>query len=212
VTAIDFFRPVSIRAGNLHKRCGKSESSSQAASVDDCQGKEYNAESKKNGDLQMSFIVQKQILAKHYADLCFKLEWAIDACPETLWNNDCLNPRYWYLVYHALFFMDIHLSDSPKGFQPPAPFEIIGLDFSGKKHERQYSKSQLKQYIVHIRKKAASRIDSSTEETMQQSCGFPWVNLNVEGLLLYNLKNVNRYASEMIEILDQEQKKAVQKS
>ncbi len=103
----------------------------------------------------MSFIVQKQVLAKHYADLCFKLEWAIDACPETLWNSDCLNPRYWYLAYHALFFMDIHLSDSPKGFQPPAPFEIIGLDFSGKKHERQYSKSQLKQYIVHIRKKAA---------------------------------------------------------
>jgi hypothetical protein len=156
----------------------------------------------------MSFLVQKEVLTKRYADLIFKLEWAIDACPDAVWNRDSMNPRYWYLAYHALFFLDLHLSDSPKGFRPPAPFEIIGLDFSGEKQRSSYSKDQLKRYIVHIRKKGLLRIESLTEVTIYQSCGFPWLSLSVEGLLLYNLDNVSKYAAQLIEILDEEQKRA----
>jgi hypothetical protein len=155
----------------------------------------------------MSFGVQKEVLGKHYADLIFKLEWAIDACPDAVWNREGMNPRYWYLTYHALFFMDLHLSDSPKGFRPPAPFETIGIDFSGKKVESSYSKDQLKRYIVHIRKKELLKIESLTEDTIHQPCGFPWLRLSVEGLLLYNLENVSKYAAQLIEILDDEQKK-----
>jgi len=55
-------------------------------------------------------------------------------------------------VYHALFLLDLHLSDSPKGFRQPKPFRILGVDFSGKGYEKSYSRHYLKRYVEYSRR------------------------------------------------------------
>jgi hypothetical protein len=150
----------------------------------------------------MNFTIQKETLAKELTDLTVRLEEAIVNCPDSIWDSDSKNPRYWYLVYHTLFFVDLHLSDSPKGFRPPDPFAIIGIDFSGKNRVPAYSKEQLLRYVVHVRKKSTSKAESLTESGIRKRCGFPWLNLDVEELLLYTIKNVSAYIVQLRALLD----------
>ena len=35
---------------------------------------------------------------------------------------------YWYIVYHALFWLDLYLTGAEEGFVPPAPFLLIEQD------------------------------------------------------------------------------------
>ena len=34
--------------------------------------------------------------------------------------------EFWYVVYHALFWLDLYLSGAVEGFAPPAPFTLDG--------------------------------------------------------------------------------------
>jgi hypothetical protein len=49
------------------------------------------------------------------------LENALLACPNELWGGRSRRPEFWHLVYHTLFFLDLYLSDSVEGFNPPLP-------------------------------------------------------------------------------------------
>jgi len=54
---------------------------------------------------------------------------ALRACPdelwtEALWEEPADGPTYsafWYLGYHALFWLDLYLSGAVEGFTPPTP-------------------------------------------------------------------------------------------
>ena len=60
------------------------------------------------------------------------LENAIIACPEEVWGNRIEFSEFWYISFHTLFFLDLYLSESDKGFTPPAPFNLDELDERGK--------------------------------------------------------------------------------
>src|SRR5688500_7390367 len=86
------------------------------------------------------------------------LENAIRCCPDELWGDRKREPQFWYLAYHTLFYLDLYLGNSTKGFAPPAPFTLAEIDPSGVLPERVYSKAELLQYLEHGREKARSRI------------------------------------------------------
>jgi len=153
----------------------------------------------------MKLSIYKENLNRRVEDLLASLEVAISTCPDDLWNNESIKPRYWYLLYHALFFLDLHLSDSPKGFLPPAPFAIIGLNLSGKDHDRAYSKSDMQIYLAHDRKKALSKMESLTETGLLKPCGFPWLEISIKDLLEYIIASVNEYAMQIGTILHQQE-------
>jgi hypothetical protein len=47
-----------------------------------------------------------------------------DLWREPLWHNPSAQPEYaqcWYRVYHALFWLDLHLTGTEEGFAPPTP-------------------------------------------------------------------------------------------
>jgi hypothetical protein len=145
-------------------------------------------------------------LAERFAETIVGLEKAIGRCPSDLWNRLGGGEPYWYLAYHALFFLDLHLSDSPKGFRPPRPFEILGVDFTGKHHDNPYSKRDLKRYVQHNRRKVVSRISTLTENAADRPCGFPWLSMTVEGLLNYTLQHVNEFLQDLNHKLDEEKR------
>jgi hypothetical protein len=61
------------------------------------------------------------------------------ACPEDLWSKPVKKlpdrhigfKEFWYIAFHTLFFLDLYLSESDKGFTPPAPFTLDELDERG---------------------------------------------------------------------------------
>jgi hypothetical protein len=130
------------------------------------------------------------------------LENALLACPESLWSDRSRRPEFWYSVFHALFYLDLYLSDSVEGYAPPAPFTLGELE-EDVLPERVYTKDELHAYLVHGREKCRAAIDTMTDERANRRCGFDWVDASNAELLLYNLRHVQHHAAQLNLILRQ---------
>lgn len=124
------------------------------------------------------------------------LENALLACPDELWNDRSQRPEFWYTVYHALFWLDLYLSDSVEGFAPPAPYTLDEMK-PGLFPERVYTKEELRSYLEHGRKKCRATIEAMTDEKARQRCGFEWIDGSVAELFLYNMRHVQHHAAQL---------------
>ena len=132
------------------------------------------------------------------------LENAMLACPDELWGDRSKRPEFWYLVYHTLFWLDLYLSGSVEGFAPPAPFTLDELDPAGLLPERVYAKDELHRYLEHGRRKCRAALETLTDEQARERRRFPWRELSVAELLLYNLRHVQHHAAQLNLILRQQ--------
>ena len=139
------------------------------------------------------------------------LDNALRACPDRLWrdrlwNNESERPEYaqfWYIAYHALFWLDLYLSGSVEGFAPPAPFTLGELDPAGLLPEKPYSKDELQAYLDYGRQKCRATIEALTDEKARQRCGFRWGEISFLELLLYNMRHVQEHAAQLNLMLGQ---------
>ena len=132
------------------------------------------------------------------------LENALRACPDELWADRSKHPEFWYVGYHALFFLDLYLSDSVEGFSPPPPFTLDELDPAGRLPERPYTKDELLAYLEHGRGKCREAIESLTDEKVRERRRFPWLATGAGALLLYNMRHVQHHAAQLNLILRQQ--------
>ena len=139
------------------------------------------------------------------------LENAVRACPGELWGDPGQRPQwvsrsvvgFWYVAFHALFFLDFYLSDAEEGFVPPAPFTRDELDPAGLLPDRPYTKDELLTYLDHGRRKCRATIEALTDEKAGQRCGFARLDMTVAELLLYNMRHVQHHAAQLNLILRQ---------
>jgi len=129
------------------------------------------------------------------------LENAINACPDDVWGNRIGHSEFWYIAFHTLFYLDLYLSESDKGFVPPSPFTLDELDERGLLPERVYTKKELLKYLELGRTKCRLTIASMTEERANQRCGFDWLDISVAEVLLYNMRHVQHHAAQLNFIL-----------
>jgi len=135
---------------------------------------------------------------------------AIQECPDSLWRERLWNhpkeqpgfSEFWYLAFHALFWLDFYLSGSVEGFAPPAPFTLSEFDATGFP-DKIYSKDELQTYLAFCRKKCQITIQLLTIEKATQVCKFRWAELTFEELLLYNIRHVQEHAAQLNLILGQ---------
>lgn len=125
------------------------------------------------------------------------LENAMVACPEALWSDRSREPEFWYVAFHALFWLDYYLAGSPEGFVPPAPFTLDELDPAGRIPERPYTKEQLLGYLRHGRARCRRVLADLTDEVAGRPCGFAGMGLTVGELHLYNLRHVQHHAAQL---------------
>jgi uncharacterized damage-inducible protein DinB len=145
----------------------------------------------------------RKLIWSQYGAVLEMMENAIEKCPEDLWSDRSRKPQFSQLVFHALFFADLYLSDSVKGFAPPAPFGLSELDRSGKKPEIVYSREDLKKYVEHCRDKCKAKLDGLTDDAAAQLCGFSWVKVSVCELFVYSLRHVQHHVGQLNLILRQ---------
>jgi hypothetical protein len=131
------------------------------------------------------------------------LDNAIVACPEELWGDRTRQPEYWYTAYHTLFFLDLYLSGSLDGFQPPRPFTLSELDPAGQLPDRVYTKEELRAYLDHCRRKCRDTIVSLTDEGAREHCEFPWLKIEFGELFLYSMRHVQHHGGQLNLLLRQ---------
>lgn len=132
------------------------------------------------------------------------LDDAITACPDVLWTavlwEDQDEPRYgqfWFIAYHTLFWLDLFLTGSSKGFAPPVPF------IRGTLPEKPYSKDEVSNYLKQCRQKCQSVIERLTDEKAHQICTFDWMEPTFLELQLYSMRHVQEHAAQLSLVLGQ---------
>jgi hypothetical protein len=139
----------------------------------------------------------RNILWHQFGAAIDMLENALQACPDTLWGDRIGNSEFWYIAFHSLFYLDLYLSKSDKGFTPPPPFTLDEMDERGLLPDRVYSKEELLKYLNHGREKCQSVIRAMTEAQFSEHCGFDWLDLSVAEVLLYNMRHVQHHAAQL---------------
>ena len=139
------------------------------------------------------------------------LDHAIRDCPDPLWHES-LWPKsdgrpdytqFWYLAFHALFWLDLYLSGSVDGFTPPPLFTLAELDPAGLLPDKAYTQSELLGYLDHCRGKGQAIVEALNEQTLGRSCTFSWGSMPFLELLLYNMRHVQEHATQLNLLLGQ---------
>jgi hypothetical protein len=139
----------------------------------------------------------RNILWHQFGAAIDMLENALQACPDTLWGDRIGNSEFWYIAFHSLFYLDLYLSKSDKGFTPPPPFTLDEMDERGLLPDRVYSKEELLKYLNHGREKCQSVIRAMTEAQFSERCGFDWLDRSAAEVLLYNMRHVQHHAAQL---------------
>ena len=129
---------------------------------------------------------------------------AINLCPDHLWTlvlwkdpDDERYGQFWFVAYHTLFWLDLHLTGTMEGFTPPSPF------IRGVLPEQPYTKDQIIAYLALCRDKCQSTLAGLTDERAQQRCVYDWMELSFLELQMYNMRHVQEHAAQLSLVLGQ---------
>ena len=150
------------------------------------------------------------------------LENALVVCPDSLWTRRLWydSPErpfppefppgfaeFWYIAYHALFWLDLYLSGSrEEDFAPPAPFTLDELDPAGVLPEKPYTKEELRTYLATTRQKCHDTLVGLTDERARQVVEYPWSERRTVSFLelqMYNMRHVQEHAAQLSLFLGQ---------
>lgn len=154
-------------------------------------------------------VMWRNTLWRQFGAAMDMLENSIRACPDELWRarlwNNPTHPEFaefWYLAYHALFWLDFYLSEDPETFSPPAPYTTSEFDMDGALPDGVYSRDELQTYLQYGRDKCRARIKSA-DLLAPQRCRPNNPDMTIAELLIYNLRHVHEHAAQLSMLLGQ---------
>ena len=125
------------------------------------------------------------------------LDGAIRACSDTVWLSGEKWFQPWYLAFHAIFWLDLYLSESDTDYQPPAPFTRGELEW-GVFPDRPYTQQELLDWLGRCRQALTARLETiATEADLKRLCVLKWGEMEAGELLLYNLRHVQHHAAQI---------------
>jgi hypothetical protein len=163
-------------------------------------------------------IINNQMLWHQFGAAIDSLSDALHACPDDLWEKQLWQDQpdqwvaagfssFWYLGYHALFWLDLYLTGAEEGFMPPAPFDLVEMD-EGEVLPRIYTRQELVDYLQDCRQKCQETIEAMSTEQANHLCRFPWGEIPFAELQLYNLRHVQEHAAQLHLFLGQHKVKS----
>ncbi len=159
-------------------------------------------------------IIDNEMLWRQFGAAIDMLGNALRDCPdglweENLWKNQPGQPvvfsfaAFWYLGFHALFWLDLYLTGTEEGFAPPSPFDLAEME-PGEPMPRTYTRAELLGYLETCRRKCQETISALTIEQANRVCHFPWGEMTFAELQLYNLRHVQEHGAQLSMFLGQQ--------
>jgi hypothetical protein len=159
-------------------------------------------------------ILDNDMLWRQFGAAIDSLRAALRDCPAELWERRLWADEpgqwvaagfsaFWYLGYHALFWLDLYLTGAEEGFTPPAPFDLVEME----PHEtlpRTYSREELLGYLDDCHRRCQETIVTMTPEQANRRCRFAWGELPFAELQLYNLRHVQEHSAQLHLFLGQQ--------
>ncbi len=156
----------------------------------------------------------RTLLWKQFGATIDMLDNAVLACPAALWHQpvwpdqsvSSQRTEFWYIAYHALFWLDLYLFGSEEGFAPPAPFALTEQDdAAGPLPNRAYSQEELRAYLASLRQRCRTTFATMTDERVRQPVAFPWMRegevVSYVELQLYSMRHIQEHAAQLSLVL-----------
>jgi hypothetical protein len=153
-------------------------------------------------------IIDNGMLARQYGVAIDQLEEALRKCPDELWEQPLWADQpdqwvargfsaFWYLGYHALFWIDLYLTGKEEGFAPPAPFDLVEMQ-ANETLPRVYTRAELLGYLDLVRRRCNETIAAMTSERAREICRFPtgW-EVPFGELQLYAMRHTVEHAAQL---------------
>lgn len=152
-------------------------------------------------------IIDNGMLWRQFGAAIDMLGAAIADCPDALWEEPLWADRddqwvaagfsrFWYLAYHALFWLDLYLTGAEEGFAPPPPFDLVEME-AGESLPRVYSRAELLDYLALCRRRGEATILGMTAGEAARPCRFPWGVVAFAELQLYSLRHVMEHGAQL---------------
>ena len=152
-------------------------------------------------------IIDNAMLWRQFGVAIESLHDALRDCPDELWEKNLWEDQpdqwvaagfsaFWYLGYHALFWLDLYLTGAEEGFVPPAPFDLVEME-ANEIRPRVYTREELLGYLKTCRQKYQETILDLSTEQAYRVCQFPWGELPFAELLLYTMRHVQEHAAQL---------------
>jgi hypothetical protein len=159
-------------------------------------------------------IIDNEMLWRQFEAAIDMLGDALRDCPDEVWEKRLWEDQpdqwvaagfstFWYLGYHALFWLDLYLTGAEEGFTPPEPFDLVEMD-ANESLPRTYTRDELLNYLESCRQKCRETILSLSREKAYRLCQFAWGELTFAELQLYNLRHVQEHGAQLRMFLGQQ--------
>lgn len=158
----------------------------------------------------------RDMLWKQFGAAIDMLDNALMACPDALWRQNVWHDpsvpsqrtEFWYVTYHTLFWLDLYLFGSEEGFAPPPRFTLVEQDdAAGPLPNQPYSRDELRAYLMSLRQKCRSIVETMTDERARQPIDFSWISdeeaVSYFELQLYSMRHVQEHAAQLSLLLGQ---------
>ena len=163
-------------------------------------------------------IMDREMLWRQFGAAIDMFGDTLRDCPDELWEKSLWEDQpdqwvaagfsaFWYLGYHALFWLDLYLFGAEEGFAPPAPFDLVEME-PNEVLPRVYSRAELLGYLEFCRRKCQETILSLTEEQAARLCCFAFGEIPYAELQLYNLRHVQEHGAQLRMFLGQQARKS----
>lgn len=152
-------------------------------------------------------IIDTDMLWRQYAVAIDSLGDALRDCPDHLWTARLWEDEpdqwvakgfgtFWYIGYHALFWLDLYLTGAEEGFAPPAPFDLVEM-VDDEVLPRTYTRAELLDYWAHCRRTCQATVEAMTVEQANRPCSFAWGTVPFAELQLYTMRHVQEHAAQL---------------
>jgi hypothetical protein len=145
------------------------------------------------------------ICKNEYYALIEMLHKSINLCSEELWDKRTETPPFWQLAYHAIYYLDFYLGDSPKNHEQR--FDI--KENLNERMENILTKKQLKDYLIEIKKKCSRVLDNLSTEKLEGKNSYYWTGPTLAHRLIYNIRHSQHHMGQLNLILRRNSNTAV---
>lgn len=130
------------------------------------------------------------------------LRQSIEACPAELWERPAARMGYWYIGYHALFFVDHDLHPSAVEFTSPwfdeHEYELTDVP---PPFENPYSKADILAYLDRCLSKVGEVLEALGRGGSPDLRGGRRLRIPAFEVVLYELRHVQHHAAQMNALL-----------
>jgi hypothetical protein len=146
----------------------------------------------------------KEILWLHLGASLDMLENAITVCPDELWERSTTQMGFWYMAYHALWFLDHDLTPADQEFTPPA-FDVYNYELEIKEppYEHPYSKSDVRRYLEHNRQACRAAIEGLDGGDSQRLRGCRRIQGNTIEVIVDQIRHIQHHTAQLNLLLRQ---------